>query len=74
MPADELHRRLARRVRELARAERIPVSHLPDRAGVGRAHFWDVLGGRKSPTLRWMGQIAEALDVDASELLLPRAR
>jgi transcriptional regulator with XRE-family HTH domain len=67
--ANELHRRLARRIREWAAVRKIPVSHLPDRADVARSHFWEVLAGRKSPTLAWIGRIATALEVDAAELL-----
>lgn len=72
-PVDELHRRLVRRIREIAREKRIPLSHLPDRAVVARSHFWNVLAGNKSPTLKWIGRIAHALDADASELLAKRA-
>ena len=66
---DELHQRVVRRVRELAREKKIPLSHLPDRAAVARSHFWDVLAGKKSPTLKWLVRIAEALDVDPGELV-----
>ena len=66
---DELHRRVARHIRERAQGKNIPLSHLPDRAAVARSHFWEVLGGRKSPTLNWLGRIATALEVDAAELL-----
>jgi transcriptional regulator with XRE-family HTH domain len=68
---DELHRRLVRRVREFSRERKIPVSHLPDRAGVSRSHFWEVVGGRKSPTLKWLGKVAKALEVDPSALVTP---
>src|SRR6185436_19849400 len=72
---DELHQRVADRIRELARERRIPVTHLPDRAAVGRSHFWEVMAGRSSPTLEWLGRIAAALEVDAGELLAaPRAK
>ena len=47
---------------------KIPISHLPDRAAVARSHFWEVLAGRKSPTLAWIGRIATALEVDPAEL------
>lgn len=66
---DELHQRAARRIREIAAEKHIPLTHLPDRAGVARSHFWDVLAGRKSPTLTWIGRIATALDVDGGDLL-----
>jgi transcriptional regulator with XRE-family HTH domain len=71
--ADELHRRVVRRIRELADERGIVLSHLPDRAAVSRAHFWNVLAGKKSPTLKWLGRIAKALDVDASELVARKA-
>ncbi|MBI5487415.1 MAG: helix-turn-helix transcriptional regulator [Deltaproteobacteria bacterium] len=58
-----------RRIRDLATARHVPVSHLPDRAGVARSHFWDVMAGRKSPTLKWLAKIAATLDVDPAALL-----
>jgi transcriptional regulator with XRE-family HTH domain len=68
---DELHRRVVTRIREVAEERGIPLTHLPDRAGVARSHFWDVLAGRKSPTLAWLAKIATALDVDAGALVAP---
>ncbi|MGC4120499.1 MAG: helix-turn-helix transcriptional regulator [Myxococcales bacterium] len=70
---DEVHRRLARRIRELAKARKIPVSHLPDLAAVSRSYFWDVLKGKNSPTLLWLERIAGALGVDVEELVVRRA-
>ncbi|WP_438002680.1 helix-turn-helix transcriptional regulator [Sorangium sp. So ce321] len=67
---DELHQRVTGRIREIAAERKIPVTHLPDRAAVSRAHFWDVLAGKKSPTLQWLGRIAEALGVDAAEFFV----
>lgn len=66
---DELHQRVVARIREIAKKRGIALTHLPDRAGVGRSHFWDVMGGRSSPTLTWLGRVAAALDVDAGELV-----
>ncbi len=68
---DELQARVVARIRELAKASRLAVSHLPDHAGVSRSHFWEVMAGRKSPTLQWLDRIAVALSVDAVELLKP---
>ena len=65
----ELHARIAGNLRQLAERQGIPLSHLPDHAGVGRSHFWEVLAGRKSPTLAWLVRVATALDVDIGELL-----
>jgi transcriptional regulator with XRE-family HTH domain len=67
---DEIRQRVNRRIRELARKNRIAVTHLPDRAGVSRSHFWDVLRGKRSPTLKWLVRVANALDVDPAELLV----
>ena len=66
---DELHRRVVRHIRAAAKRERIPVTHLPDRSGVSRSHFWDVMAGRSSPTLSWLKKIADALDADAADLV-----
>lgn len=66
---DEVHRRLARHIRELAKARRIRITHLPDRAAVSRSYFWDVLKGKNSPTLLWLERIAAALGVDVEDLV-----
>jgi transcriptional regulator with XRE-family HTH domain len=66
---DELQRRVVGRIRELAKQREIVVTHLPDRAGVTRSHFWQVLNGNASPTLGWITKIAKALGVDPMELL-----
>lgn len=68
---DELHERLAMNIRRLAKARGVAVSHLPDFAEVSRAHYWYVMNGTRSPTLRWVGSVAKALDVDIVELLAP---
>lgn len=67
---DEQHEILAQEIRRLAKAQRIPLSHVADRAGVARSHFWEVVGGRRSPTLAWMLKIAEVLQTSPSGLLV----
>jgi DNA-binding Xre family transcriptional regulator len=71
---DELHKRVATAIRRIASERKMPLTHLPDRAGVTRSHFWAVLGGKKSPTLRWLKRVADTLDVDVADLLARRAR
>ena len=71
---DELHRRVTRHIRDIAKARRIPLSHLPDRASISRSHFWEVMAGRKSPTLKWLGKVARKLNVDVSDLVEPRPK
>jgi hypothetical protein len=68
---DKLHRRVVSRIRETAARRKIPVTHLPDRAAVGRSHFWNVIAGRSSPTLAWLARIAAALEVDVADLVAP---
>jgi transcriptional regulator with XRE-family HTH domain len=58
-------------VREVARKRGLVLSHVPDRAGVSRSHFWDVMQGRKSPTLEWVERISASLELDPAELLGP---
>jgi DNA-binding phage protein len=58
----------------MADARRIPLSHVPDRCGLGRAHFFEVLAGRASPTLAWVTKVASVFEVDPSDLLTPSAR
>lgn len=66
---DELHRRLVKNIKERARRSSVSITHLPDRAGVSRSNFWEVMAGRTSPKLKWVGKVAAALDVDAADLL-----
>lgn len=66
---DQIHRRFVERLRAAAKARRLQLTHVPDLAGVSRSHFWDVLAGRKSPTLWWVGEVAGALRCEPAELL-----
>ncbi|HEY4178614.1 MAG TPA: helix-turn-helix transcriptional regulator [Kofleriaceae bacterium] len=65
---EDLHRRVIVAIRDLAERQQIEMTHLPDRAGVARSHFWKVVYGTTSPTLRWLGKLAKALDVSTVEL------
>ena len=66
---DELHRRVVQRIREQAESAKMPLSHLPDRAGVARSYFWEVMKGKKSPTLKWLNKVASAVDADVDDLV-----
>ncbi len=65
---------MIRRIRSIAAERKVPISHLPDRAAVSRSHFFDVMKGEKSPTLKWLGKVADALDVDAGDLVARQPR
>jgi hypothetical protein len=66
---DAIHRRLVRNIRARARARGILITHLPDRAGLGRTNFFAVMNGKSSPTVRWVAQLARALACDPADLL-----
>ncbi|HVE86657.1 MAG TPA: helix-turn-helix transcriptional regulator [Myxococcales bacterium] len=66
---DEVHRRLRARVRAEAERLGLQLTHVADRAGVSRSHFWDVLAGRKSPTLSWLAKVAAVLGREPKDLL-----
>ena len=69
---DASHKRLAKNIRARAKELDLPLSHIPDRAGINRAHFWTVLNGTSSPTLKWIVKVADTLDCDAADLLAKR--
>jgi len=66
---DDAHRALARQIRVLAKERGLALTHLADRAGVGRTHFWSVLNAQASPTLAWLMKVAAALDVEVIDVL-----
>ena len=68
-PKDEVHKQLVTQVRAAAKARGVQLTHVPDLAGVSRSHFWDVLAGRKSPTVSWLTKVAVALRYAPSDLL-----
>lgn len=69
---DEIHKTLARQVKALAEAREIPLSHLPDRAGVARSHFWDVLAGQEVADVGLIAKVAVALVVEPADLVSPQ--
>lgn len=68
---DQYHQQLAVRIRAIAKEKGVPLTHLADLSGRSRSHFWDVMACRKSPTLKWLISLAEALEVEPAELLKP---
>lgn len=66
---DALHTAMVAKIRSLAVKRGVPITHLPDRAGVGTGHFWRVLNGTASPTVAWLERIAAVLEVEVSDLV-----
>jgi len=60
---------LARRLRAVAAEQGIALTHVADRAGIGRSHMWRLLNGEASATLDAVDKLAAALNVAAVELL-----
>jgi transcriptional regulator with XRE-family HTH domain len=60
---------LARRLRAVAAEQGVALTHLADRAGIGRSHLWRLLNGEAAATLDVVDKIAGALDVPSLELL-----
>jgi hypothetical protein len=67
----ELQNQLIAALRRAAEEHHVILSHVPDRAGVSRSRFWDVLKGRKRPTLEWVEKVAVRLEVRPELLLRP---
>jgi transcriptional regulator with XRE-family HTH domain len=66
---DDLHRRLAVRIKTLARGRRLSANKLADFADVGRGYLSDILAGHKSPTVRTLAKLAKVLEVEVRDLL-----
>jgi DNA-binding phage protein len=65
---DSVHRELVTRIREMVRRKHWSANQLADFSGVGRGYLSDILSGKKSPTVRTLVKIAEALEVDVRDL------
>ena len=60
---------LARRLRAVADERGVALTHVADRAGIGRSHMWRLLNGEAAATLDAVDKLATALGVPAIELL-----
>ncbi len=58
-------------IKAIASERNLALSYIADLAGVARSHFWEVIAGRRSPTLQWVERVASALDLDATSLFSP---
>lgn len=64
-----LHERVARRIRELARARGMTLARLAERAGVSRSHLGEVLACAASPRVAWLAKVAHGLGVVPAALV-----
>lgn len=71
MTTDELLVRVGARVRQLRRARRLTLERLADLAELDATYLGQIERGRGNATIRVLGQIATALDVDVAALMDP---
>lgn len=74
MKRQSLRSVLARRLREVADERGAALTHVADRAGIGRSHLWRLLNGEAAATLDVVDKLAAALDVASIELLRSRSK
>ena len=71
MSPSQLRAVLARNIRQQAKRRATTLNALADFAGVSRSQLYDVLAKRKAPSIDWLARIANALRVEAWQLLVP---
>ena len=64
-----LEKTLAKRIRQVAEARGVYLTHLADRSGLARSHFWRLLDAEHTTTLDVIAKIASVLDVEELVLL-----
>ena len=69
MDAEELRTIIAAQIRSRAKARRLSVVALAERAEVGASHLYAVLAGQRDPTVSWLLKVAVALDCEPMDLL-----
>jgi len=69
---DDLRAVIAQNIRVIAERKKMVLEKLADFAGVSRAQLFNVLACTSSPSSDWLARVAEPLEVEAWELLVPR--
>ena len=66
---DDIHRQIAANIKRLARKKKWSANKLADFSGIARGAMSNVLTAKKSPTIRTLAKIADALGVEVKDLL-----
>ena len=66
---EQLRKRVADRIRELATRKGLTLTDLADRAEVSQAAFWAAMKGRSGPSIDYLAKVAAALGVDPGVLV-----
>jgi transcriptional regulator with XRE-family HTH domain len=64
-----MHREMARKIQQAAKQRGWSVNQVADFSGLGRGSVSEIMRGRRSPTLRTLRKIADALEVDVRDLV-----
>jgi transcriptional regulator with XRE-family HTH domain len=60
--------RLERNIRRLVSKRSWPLERVALESGLSRSHFFYILAGRRTPSMATLKKIADALEIDVSEL------
>ena len=59
------------RIREILESKEVKVSSLAETVGITRANMSNIVNGKSTPSLETLEKIANALEVDITELFAP---
>ena len=59
------------RIREILESKEVKVSSLAETVGITRANMSNIVNGKSTPSLETLEKIANALEVDITELFTP---
>jgi len=67
--ADAVHQEIAKRIDRVLKRKGWSRNKLADFAGIGRGSLSELMNGNKSPTIRTVLKIADALEIDLRDLV-----
>lgn len=73
MPSAAVQARLAANLRERIASRGLSLDTAADLAGVSRRQLYSVLSGERDATVGWLEKLADVLEIDVVDLLMPRA-
>jgi transcriptional regulator with XRE-family HTH domain len=59
------------RIREILEGKEVKVSSLAEAVGITRANMSNIVNGKSTPSLETLERIANALEVDITEMFIP---
>ena len=68
------HELVTENLRRLTEAKGIPLTVVADRAGIDRRQLFAMMAGEYDADLDWLNKLADALDVDVTDLFVDHTR